>query len=49
MASPFVNIFKITLVIEKESDINMENFQVIAKGSKDNVTLLLCMLGFSGL
>lgn len=48
MASPFVNI-AITLVIEKEGDINRENFQFIAEGSKDNVTLLLYMLGFSDL
>lgn len=48
MASPFVNI-AITLVIEKESDINMASLQFIAEGSKDNVTLLLYMLGFSDL
>lgn len=48
MASPFVNI-AITLVIEKESDINRENLQFIAEERKDNVTLLLYMLGFSDL
>lgn len=48
MTSPFINI-TITLVIEKRCDINMEYFQFTAEESKDNVTLLLFMLGFSEL
>lgn len=46
MISPFVNT-TISLMIKKGSDINMENFEFIAEGSKDYVTLLLSVLQFS--
>lgn len=48
MAPPFVNI-AISLVIEKESDINMENLEFIGQGGKDYGTFLLNMLQFSDL
>lgn len=48
LASPFFNIVR-TLVIKKESDINIKKFQFIAEGSKDNATLPLYVLGFSDL
>lgn len=48
MTSPCVNI-TISLMIEKESDVNMENLEFIAEGSKDFVTFLLNMLQFSDL
>lgn len=48
MAPPFVNI-AISLVIEKESNVKMENLEFIAEGGKDYVTFLLNMLQFSGL
>lgn len=34
-------------MIKKGSDINVENFEFIAEGSKDYVTLLLSVLQFS--
>lgn len=48
MAPPFVNI-AISLVIEKESDINMENLEFIGQGGKDYGTFLLNILQFSDL